>query len=783
MMLIAAIQCAGQNFQDKFSVQLPDSIVSADAEWLDIDNSGLYDIVLFTTAASGERYLQFIAGDTINSPVLSSKSVTVGAYEGYVVHDYNNDNQLDFIFSVTENGSRKTILHQNNGGFNFVRVELSLPAFSLARFGDLDQNGVPEYILSGADDNGDFFTATFSRDGTGWTMVADTLNVRLSAFELVDFNGDGFEDIFMSGEMKPDSVFSAIFERDGAWYQLKARSRNLSNAHRADLDTDGTLEVIGLGNDNATRKYQIFRHNSTYTIEDRNAKNLRSLFHAEIDTDGLPDEQKLIITAADTINSIVYSNGVEEFLNHRQLRMQYFGDMEHDGDLDLLQVTGSVKISVNVLRNKLKNAPPAKPLALAVPLYDHVFVFWEKTGDDHTPSGSITYDLYLEGGTTAQDAFFDIANSKRLAVRHGNNDTNNFRLVRDVNSTTFNYAIQAVDNAYHGGVLCTGSGVNCSTVEKQELDLCSNEGIDLSAGSEASWFSLTDGYLGKFSTLEYTAERKDTVFYVAPTENGCVRVGLFEIEINNAPRTATTETRYVCSGEPVTLAADTDWTDVTWQSTKQGALGTGAAVTFETLVDDVVTATYSNGSGCIITKPYTIRISLPVISVSPENVRILRGQSVTLTALGAASYSWSPAAGLSATNTDAPVASPAADTKYTVTGSDSIGCTATASAMVYVESSGFIATLFSPNADGKNDRLKVYGVTVADPFRFEIYNREGKRVYATKNLEDATNLGWDGTTNGAEQPNGVYYWRITGTSNGRDILLNGKQEGSVVLLR
>jgi gliding motility-associated-like protein len=231
------------------------------------------------------------------------------------------------------------------------------------------------------------------------------------------------------------------------------------------------------------------------------------------------------------------------------------------------------------------------------------------------------------------------------------------------------------------------------------------------------------------------------------------------------------------------LTASTDWTPVTWTSAKKGALSVGSPLSFTTEVDDAVTAEYSNGEGCTIRETFNVTISTPTVIATPATTRILRGQSVQLTASGAATYSWAPPAGLSADNIANPNASPAADTQYTVTGYDSIGCTGTAIAMVYVESSGFIATLFSPNADGKNDRLKVYGVTNAEPFQFDVFNREGKRVYSTKNVGDATSLGWDGTTNGAEQPNGVYFWRVTGSSNGREILLNGKQEGSVVLLR
>jgi gliding motility-associated-like protein len=58
--------------------------------------------------------------------------------------------------------------------------------------------------------------------------------------------------------------------------------------------------------------------------------------------------------------------------------------------------------------------------------------------------------------------------------------------------------------------------------------------------------------------------------------------------------------------------------------------------------------------------------SLPVATVSAEQ-SICPGQSATLNATGGTRYSWSPAAGLSATDIAAPIATPATTTTYTVT--------------------------------------------------------------------------------------------------------------------
>ena len=62
---------------------------------------------------------------------------------------------------------------------------------------------------------------------------------------------------------------------------------------------------------------------------------------------------------------------------------------------------------------------------------------------------------------------------------------------------------------------------------------------------------------------------------------------------------------------------------------------------------------------------------LPTVGVSPSTpTAICTGNSTTLTASGASTYSWSPATGLSATTGATVTASPTTTTTYTVTGTD-----------------------------------------------------------------------------------------------------------------
>ncbi len=94
----------------------------------------------------------------------------------------------------------------------------------------------------------------------------------------------------------------------------------------------------------------------------------------------------------------------------------------------------------------------------------------------------------------------------------------------------------------------------------------------------------------------------------------------------------------------------------------------------------------------------------------------------------------------------------------------------------------WLPNVFTPNSDGKNDRF--YPVVTGDilSFKIEIYNRWGKMVYRSDDLQE----GWDGThfNNGSECSEGVYYYVVYYQGIGRgDPPPETKLSGSVTLFR
>lgn len=87
----------------------------------------------------------------------------------------------------------------------------------------------------------------------------------------------------------------------------------------------------------------------------------------------------------------------------------------------------------------------------------------------------------------------------------------------------------------------------------------------------------------------------------------------------------------------------------------------------------------------------------------------------------------------------------------------------------------FVPNVFSPNGDGKNDKLFAYGNYV-DKLEMRIFNQWGEQIILINSLSK----GWDGTHRGKPQPVGVYVYVLKAImTDGRTI----QKKGSITLLR
>jgi gliding motility-associated-like protein len=65
----------------------------------------------------------------------------------------------------------------------------------------------------------------------------------------------------------------------------------------------------------------------------------------------------------------------------------------------------------------------------------------------------------------------------------------------------------------------------------------------------------------------------------------------------------------------------------------------------------------------------------------------------------------------------------------------------------------FIPNSFTPNGDGLNDMLRVYGYKIKE-LKLMVFNQWGEKLFETSDQA----RGWDGTFRGKTQPSGVYMY-------------------------
>ncbi len=86
-----------------------------------------------------------------------------------------------------------------------------------------------------------------------------------------------------------------------------------------------------------------------------------------------------------------------------------------------------------------------------------------------------------------------------------------------------------------------------------------------------------------------------------------------------------------------------------------------------------------------------------------------------------------------------------------------------------------VPNAFSPNGDGRNDRIFVRGYGISK-MTWSIYNRWGARVY----MGTDPNEGWDGTYKGVLQPQDVYHYTLLIEFGGKE---KATKKGDITLLR
>jgi len=209
---------------------------------------------------------------------------------------------------------------------------------------------------------------------------------------------------------------------------------------------------------------------------------------------------------------------------------------------------------------------------------------------------------------------------------------------------------------------------------------------------------------------------------------------------------------------------------------------------FNGLSAGMYTVYVRDDNGCVTEFVQNVYEPAEILVDTGPDIEIVLGDSVQLDAVtnhsGPVVWTWNTGEYLSCTDCADPWVYPLETVTYGVMVVDSNGCTASDDVAIIVnkERNVFIPNTFTPNGDGVNDILHVFGdPSVSNINIFTIYDRWGESLFTVENVmpNDPT-FGWDGQFKGKEMNSAVFvYYAEVSFIDGEEKVL----KGSVTLLR
>ncbi|MFL5764782.1 MAG: gliding motility-associated C-terminal domain-containing protein [Bacteroidia bacterium] len=190
------------------------------------------------------------------------------------------------------------------------------------------------------------------------------------------------------------------------------------------------------------------------------------------------------------------------------------------------------------------------------------------------------------------------------------------------------------------------------------------------------------------------------------------------------------------------------------------------------------TVVITDSSGCTQSASGAVgSVGGPPVNAGAD-VTITSGETATLsgTSSAGATYSWSPSGSVSCATCATTTTSPTQTTTYTLTVNVG-GCTSSDTVTVFVEiecGELFVPNVFSPNGDGANDVLQVYGNCITD-LDFAIYDRWGEKVFETTD----PSITWDGRYKGNMLDVAVFVYYLKATVKGVEV----NKHGNITLVK
>jgi hypothetical protein len=229
------------------------------------------------------------------------------------------------------------------------------------------------------------------------------------------------------------------------------------------------------------------------------------------------------------------------------------------------------------------------------------------------------------------------------------------------------------------------------TVLTNDITICTGTSLQLAADSNSSYQTISWSSGGSAQT-EWVTPSQNTLYYCTASDayQSCTDSVLVNISM---PVTAlqATPSAVLCVDDSLRLEGS-GALSYAWSN------GVQDGISFVPTATATYTVTGSDVFGCSSTQTVTVVVNpRPNVGVVSTNTFFCYGISTVLNASGATSYTWLPSTGLNASNLSSVTATPLQSTTYTVTGSNSYGCTSTADIALTVKPQPIVTPIGNQN--------------------------------------------------------------------------------------
>jgi gliding motility-associated-like protein len=340
---------------------------------------------------------------------------------------------------------------------------------------------------------------------------------------------------------------------------------------------------------------------------------------------------------------------------------------------------------------------------------------WSPTTDLSSATGSVvvanpnsttTYSIIGANGscTSTATSTVDVANTPTLGVNSGSICSGNSLTLTATGATNYTWSPVTDLSSATGSVVvanpnstttysiigangsCTStatSNVNVITTPTLGVNsgsICLGNSLTLTANGATNYtWSPTTTLSSSTGSIVVANPNTTTVYSVIGANGSCTATANSTVNVTSNS-TLTVNSGSICSGSSLTLTAN-GALNYTWSPTTNLSSSTGSVVVANPNTTTIYSVIGVNGN-CTATANSTVNvISNPTLTVNSGSICL--GSSLTLTAIGATNYTWSPTTNLSSSTGSVVVANPNSTTIYSVIGANGF-CTATANSTVNV---------------------------------------------------------------------------------------------------